>query len=211
MKYKEYIAQRKNEIPEIAFQIFARRGIESVTMQEIADAADCGVASLYRYYGTKLGLVIEIAAQKWREYADLVTAEYNRQNGAAMNAYEEFRFMLSRYIDLYQNHKDLIQYDFALAIYVLHEKATKEDMAPYYESVGIFKGKFRVILQKGYADHTIRTDINPTQLYFGTLYPMLTTAAKYAFGTVYPVEEVLDHTDALQMQMDMILEYVKAK
>jgi AcrR family transcriptional regulator len=209
MKYQEYIAQRKDNIPETAFHLFAERGIEAVTMQEIADAADCGIATLYRYYGTKLKLVIEIAAIKWREYAELVTADYDAKNGTAMNGMEEFRFFLSLYMDLYQNHKELLKFNFNFDLFVIHEKATAEDMKPYYESVEMFTRKFHVVYEKALKDHTMRTNIDETQLYFGSMYSMLTTAAKYTYGTVYPVDTVLDYTRALEMQMDMILNYVK--
>ncbi|MDD3347316.1 TetR/AcrR family transcriptional regulator [Oscillibacter sp.] len=211
MKYKEYIAQRKDNIPETAFHLFARRGIEAVTMQQIADESDCGIASLYRYYGTKLKLVIEIAALKWRAYAETVEADYEKQNGAAMNGMEEFAFCLSRYMDLYQNYKELLKFNFNFDLYVIHEQATKEDMAPYYESVGLFAKKFHVLYEKALNDHTMRTDIDETQLYFGSMYAMLTTAAKYSYGTVYPVDSVLDYTSALEMQMRMILDYVKTR
>ena len=34
-------------------------------MQNIADAAGCGIATLYRYFDKKQGFVIETATKKW--------------------------------------------------------------------------------------------------------------------------------------------------
>ena len=38
---------------EISAEMFLRNGIEAVKMTDIADACGVGVATLYRYFGTK--------------------------------------------------------------------------------------------------------------------------------------------------------------
>ena len=44
---------RIERILDVAFELFATRGIEPVTMNDIAQKAKIGVASLYRYFETK--------------------------------------------------------------------------------------------------------------------------------------------------------------
>ena len=51
---------RIEKILDVAFELFSTREIESVTMNDIAQKAKIGVASLYRYFETKEILVVKI-------------------------------------------------------------------------------------------------------------------------------------------------------
>lgn len=57
MRYLENVNQSITEKREIvietAFKLFAENKIESVTMTVVADNCNMGVASIYRYFGTK--------------------------------------------------------------------------------------------------------------------------------------------------------------
>ena len=53
---------REEAIVYVAAELFLRDGIESVKMTDIADRAEVGVASLYRYFGTKEALVLRAGA-----------------------------------------------------------------------------------------------------------------------------------------------------
>lgn len=57
---KEKIDERKIKILNTAFDIFVEKTIEAVSMGEIAEAAGVGRATLFRYYPSKLELVIEV-------------------------------------------------------------------------------------------------------------------------------------------------------
>ncbi len=50
---------RIEKILDVAFELFSTREIESVTMNDIAQKAKIGVASLYRYFETKEILVVK--------------------------------------------------------------------------------------------------------------------------------------------------------
>ena len=56
------IAARKRRIMEAGFRLFLEKGIDAVTMSEIAAASGVSRASLYLYYSTKVDLVIAVGA-----------------------------------------------------------------------------------------------------------------------------------------------------
>ena len=56
------IAEKKQRIMETGFRLFSEKGIEPVSMPEIAAACGIPRASLYRYYATKTDLGIAIGA-----------------------------------------------------------------------------------------------------------------------------------------------------
>lgn len=51
----------------VLFKLFVKNSIEAVSIQQIADAAEVGVASVFRYYANKTDLVIAVSAYKWHE------------------------------------------------------------------------------------------------------------------------------------------------
>ena len=46
-------SRRIEHAVEISAEMFLKRGIDAVKMTDIADACGVGVATLYRYFGTK--------------------------------------------------------------------------------------------------------------------------------------------------------------
>ena len=61
----EMAARREAMLAE-GFRLFSEKGIDTVSMQEVANACGVGIATLYRYYSTKLALVLAIGARPTR-------------------------------------------------------------------------------------------------------------------------------------------------
>lgn len=208
MRYtNKYIEDKKVEIPQVAFEMFAERSIERVSIKDISEVVGLTTVSLYRFYGTKTKLCIEIASRKWREYAEEVERMYAERDGNSFTALQEVEFYLDCYIDLYQNHRNLLKFNSDFDLFILREKPAVEDMTPYYESVKFFREKFQKGFAKAAIDHTIRTDIPEEQVYYGIMYAMLSMASKYAHGTIYPVDETADYTFGLEMQKQAYLQF----
>lgn len=50
------------------FRFCRKKGIEAVTMNEIANACSIGIATLYRHYNTKAELVLTVSARIWDDF-----------------------------------------------------------------------------------------------------------------------------------------------
>lgn len=210
MRYsKAYIEEIKQRIPGAAFALFSQYGIEAVSMQQVADASNVGVATLYRYYGTKLHLVIDVCARQWQEFSQGAVKIYNEMGGENFTAYEELQFYLNAYIYLYQNRKDLLKFNSNFDLYIQQEKATQEDLKPYYEAIQFSRDFFHRQFIKAYEDHTIRTDIKEQDVYLGIMYAMSSAAAKYSYGAIFPEDQLPDYTFALDMQKRAYLRYMR--
>lgn len=53
-------AERRQRMLAAALRLFDRRGFRDTTMEDIAAAADLGVATVYNYFGSKEGIVAEL-------------------------------------------------------------------------------------------------------------------------------------------------------
>lgn len=138
---------RRKAIINAAFQIFVEKKIEPVSMGEIAEAAGVGRATLFRYYPNKLELVIAVCAAKWKEYLDALDAKRPLTSIGDIPAIDRFTFTLDSYIEMYQHHKDLLQYNDNFNHYVTHEgveeKQLEEFQHPFIRSIRDWNGCMR--------------------------------------------------------------------
>ena len=196
---------RQELMIEEGFRLFSDRGIESAGMQEVADACHLGIATLYRYYGSKLSLVLDIGVKKWEEYADHIREQQLKQNVGSMNAAQELAFYLDFYMDMYKNHRSLLRFNQYFNNYVQHEGATRKQLEPYLASINALKKMFYAIYEKGEKDGTIRTDMSVDKMFASTSHIMMAVGVRYAQGLIYDGENETDRTEEYALLKRMIL------
>ncbi len=199
------MAARREAMLSEGFRLFAEKGIESVSMQEVATACGVGVATLYRYYSTKPTLVIAIGTRQWKDYGEYVHTQREALHAHGMTAAQELDFYLDFYIDLYQKHKDLLRFNQSFNNYILHEGLTGEQIYPYLQSINIFVRMFSELYEKGRRDGTIRTELSKDKMFAATSHIMLSVAVRYAQGLLYSAENVEDMTQEILLVKRMIL------
>ena len=199
------MTERRERMLETGFRIFAEKGIEAVRMQDVADAAGLGIATMYRYFSNKLTFVIAIGAKKWAEFFEEVEAEYARRGGEMMNAAEELEFYLSAYILLYREHPDVLRFNQTFNGYILHEGATMPMLADYLRAVEPFSRKFHLLYEKGVRDGTLRTDMTEQTMFNATMHIMLAVCGRFAQGVVIRGDDPEDLTQELMVLKRMIL------
>jgi TetR/AcrR family transcriptional regulator len=80
-KEREYLAHRK-EILQAAEKVFAEKGFFQTTMSEIAEAAEFGTGTLYKYFKSKEELYFTLIDEKVEELHRLVKAELSQKTSA---------------------------------------------------------------------------------------------------------------------------------
>ena len=202
------MAARREAMLREGFRLFAEKGIEPVSMQEVADACKLGVATLYRYYNTKLALVIAIGTRQWADYRDHARTLW-RERDKTMTAAQDLERYLDFYVDLYQNYPDLLRFNQNFNNYVRHESATPAQLRPYLEAVGALGSFAPAIYEKGRRDGTIRTDVPMEKMFTATSHIMLAVAVRYAQGLLFSAEDEADRTEEFELLKRALLrEYV---
>lgn len=193
MRYLENVNQSITEKREIvietAFKLFAENKIEPVTMTVVADNCNMGVASIYRYFGTKKELVIAVAAKKWREYYSELQKYYKELNVDKMTAAQELEFYIDRYIDLYNENNDLLNFNANFGIYIGSEDTTKDEMRPYNSIIDKFVNRFHMLYKKAQDDKTIRTDISERSILYNIMYTMMSALSKYSTNIIHSADQ----------------------
>jgi len=199
------MAARREAMLKEGFHLFAEKGIEAVSMQEVAKACDLGIATLYRYYNTKLALVIAIAVRQWNDYKEYISLQRKEKHVYEMTAAQELDFYLDFYIDLYREHKDFLCFNQNFNNFVQHEGATPEQLRPYVESINVLARLFDELYEKGRKDGTIRTDLSRERMFASTSHIMLAVIVRYAQGLLFSGDDEVDMTEEILMVKRMIL------
>lgn len=211
MRYLENVNQSITEKREIvietAFKLFAENKIEPVTMTVVADNCNMGVASIYRYFGTKKELVIAVAAKKWREYYSELQKYYKELNVDKMTAAQELEFYIDRYIDLYNENNDLLNFNANFGIYIGSEDTTKDEMMPYNSIIDKFVNRFHMLYKKAQDDKTIRTDISERSILYNIMYTMMSALSKYSTNIIHSADQDRNYEKEICQLKDMYLEY----
>lgn len=99
----ELISQRRRQISQCAAQLFATKGYDATSVQEIAHACMMSVGNLYRYIGSKediLYLVIDELAQGAEWVIEQLTYDHN------CNTAEAIRRLIKMLYFLYHDKQD---------------------------------------------------------------------------------------------------------
>ena len=202
---------RLKRIIDTAFRIFVEKKIEAVSMSEIAEAAGVGRATLFRCYENKTELVIAVCAAKWKEYLDDLDARRPISSVREIPAIGRFIFTLDSYIEMYQNRKDLLQYNDNFNHYVTHEKCGSDQFTDYHASLYSANTRLHLMYEKAKEDHTFRTDIPEDEFMRVTVHTMMAACAHYAGGFIWGAQDNKDYTPELLLLKDMILNYVSCR
>ncbi len=182
------MAQKRRRILEESFRLFSQRGIEAVTMPEIAEAAGVGRSSLYRYFSAKSDLVVAVSTWKWEEYVRAQQAANPAAELANLTAAEHLERYLEMFLDLYRNQRDILRFNQFFNIYIRNEKPSQKQMSPYMDMVGRVMAGFHNVYDKAKADGTVRTDISEAAMISSVFHIMLAAVTRYAVGLVYLAE-----------------------
>ncbi|MBQ6123752.1 MAG: TetR/AcrR family transcriptional regulator [Clostridia bacterium] len=202
---KDWKLDRERHILESAFRLFSEKGIESVTMPEVAKASGVGRATLYRYFASKLDLVVAIGTWKWNEYIAHHDAFVPLETHESMTGAQYLRFYLDSFLDLYRNHRDILRFNYNFNSYLQHESGTEAQRQPYLQMVGILHERFHRLCERGRRDGTLRDDISETSMFSSSFHIMLAVITRYAVGLVYVPEKDTDPESELVMLEELLL------
>ena len=208
-------AARKQSVMESGFRLFSEKGIDLVSMPDVAKASNLGRASLYRYFSTKQELVIAIGAWKWEEYFREAERKFPLKERENWNAVTHLEFYLDSFLDLYRNHKDILRFNHLFNAFVVNERVEAGQMQPYMEIIRKLLSDFHHVYEKAREDHTLRTDISEEMLSSCVLHIMLAAVTRYASGLVFTLKSETgkenDPEDELILLKNMLLKEFSEK
>ena len=198
-------AARRRSIIDTGFKMFSERGIDLVSIDEIAKACGMTRVTIYRYFPSKLDLVIEIGSVMWREYYSKMSEKYPSGITDALSAREHFELFLDCFIDLYREKRALLRFNQYFNLYIGSMHATGDQLRPYTAAIFIIKRSFLKLYRKAQRDGTLRTDISEERMFSALLHIMLAAVTRYAAGLVYVPDSGAEPVEELIMLKEMLI------
>lgn len=158
--------ERRERIIHTAFDLFCERGIEQVTMSDIAKASRVGDSTIYRYFGTKPLLVYSALSILWHRI-NLKLEQYMEQAGPldGMTGLRQTEVRLHVFSYLYTKHANYVLFSYEAKLYLQRNgiQLTKDELD---EMMYDLKEPCMASLKKGMEDGSIRVQIDPEDLFY---------------------------------------------
>ncbi len=205
---KVWKIEKRQRIMEVAYRLFCDRGIVPVTMPEVAKESDVARATLFRYFPTKVDLVVAVNIWKWEEYIEL--SESFVPDGALerMTGAEYMRFYHDAFITIYRKYPDILRFNYDLNSYLWREQLSTGLISPYLSMFGVLKDKFHDLYERGIRDGTINGTVTEETMFSVTFHIMLAAVTRYAMGLIYaPEKEREPESDLVMLRNAMLREF----
>lgn len=204
------MAVKRRAFLDAAFELFAAKGIEAVSLDSIARKSGYGIATLYRHFSNKVSLAMELAAQKWADYIGRYTATVSKDEMDRMSGAEYMRFYLDSFLDLFRNDKEMLRFNYDLNSFLRKEEQSPEHVKPYLLVIDRLGETFHGMYQRGVMDGTLNSNIPEATMFSSSFHIMMAAATRYAVGLVYLLEQGSDPEAELEMLERMLLkEYTR--
>jgi AcrR family transcriptional regulator len=201
------MAPDRAAIVSAAAPLLAERGIAAVRMEDVADAAGVGVATLYRRFGTKTALVIEATTLLWSRFRREFSARAARQPQG--RGIDRMAALLGLLVDAARGHAGLVRLLDEFDRSMLLERVPAETLAGYEREVAAFAGEFRSAFDAGVADGSIRADVDFGLFYRSTTHALVGIAEKLTRGDILPSDDFARAGAEVGCVADMALAYLR--
>lgn len=185
---KAWKQEKYRRILEAGFALFPERGIDNVTMSEVADIADIGRTTAFRYFPSKTELVIAISTWKWKEFIEWHNSLLSPEEMETLTGAQYLKFFLDSFLELYRSHKDVLRFNYNFNSFIRSAKWTEEQKQPYLQIVTTLGVQFHELYERGTRDGTLNTDIPEQTMFSSTFHIMLAAVTRYAVGLAVVID-----------------------
>ncbi|MGN0308812.1 MAG: TetR/AcrR family transcriptional regulator [Lachnospiraceae bacterium] len=201
--------RRRQQLLTAGFDLFSRYGIEAVSMQMVAQTADVGVATMYKYYQNKLNLVIAISAGVWENVWKEVLQTIGLEALGGLDAYQLVEYYCDSIISLYKERPEVLCFSANYKNYICREGASQEQLQLQLDALKPIGILFHRKYEEAKVEGSIRTDIGEQELFTTLTLTMLGMAERYAQGIVWADNHAGSYVKELLYLKEMMLTWVK--
>jgi len=201
--------ERRDKMMRAGFDLFAERGIENVSLKEIADKANVGIATLYNYYQNKTRLVVALSAHVWgivwKEYYDSI----DKEKFETLKFSQRVENYLDGIIGLYLKHPNILKFSGEYKTYISRQSIERVDVKEHLDALKPLDDIFHASYLEAKKEGSVRTDIPEQELYTTICITMLAMAERYASGIVWYMNDTSNYHNELNYLKEMILAWIK--
>ena len=209
----ELKTSRINRILESAFNLFSEKGIDTITMNDIASTAELGVASLYRYFATKDEIAIRTAIWAWNKQKDVILPALQSDSYESLKGYQQIEKIFKMFVDLYDKEKTFLRFIYFFDSYINRQKISYERLFDYEGMIAVVQDIVANAISKGLTDGSISAEYKDHEkdLYFTSMHSLFSLSQKLSLaGNMLAMDSAVNGTDQMRILADLLLKAIKA-
>ena len=186
-----------------ATELFVTCGIGDVTIKDIADKAEIGEATVYRYFGTKTNIVLACALalgkKAYEEFFDLSKGK---------TGYEKVEIFFNSYLNLFKKSPS---YFYCIKEFDAYMCARGEvSLNEYEKSIDLFKKDFMEAYKLGLSDGSVKEIKQVEVFYYSTTHALLELCKKLSMKKgVLEQDKSLKKNSEIKCLVNIILSSIK--
>lgn len=194
---------RMDRAIECAAGLFLKRRIADVRMTDVADAADVGVATLYRRFSTKMRLALTAGTLLWRRFNERIVGLVDSDAFLGMSGADRLERMLRLYAEGYVENAGFVLFIDDLDGLLVTEGVPLDAVAAYGREVDSFYLIFADAYQLGLQDGSVAREVDFPVFYRSVAHALMGVAQKLARGEVIPSDDFSTGAQELECIVDM--------
>ena len=206
---QNFRSKRIHHAIEVSSQMFLRNGIESVKMTDIADECGIGVATLYRYFGTKTGITIATMTHLWEELKKMFGDVFDSPVFKKQTGLKQCSDLMRMFIVLYEAHSAFMKLLGEFDLMIIRENVPKDKLVDYEKSVLNFYPVFESAYLAGLEDGSVREIENFQLFYLSFAHSFMELSKKLIKGEILPSDDFSVATKELETVINAAVYYLK--
>ena len=201
--------KRKKAVILVAIEVLKEKGIENTKMTDIAEKAQIGVATVYRYFKTKTDLVIGSAIVLWKMEISSLHHQFYEESFIELSGAERVRIILSTFITLYYNHSKFICFLEQFDNYIIKEHIVPEKLEGYEKSIIDLKSVMFDAIEQGKKDSSIKATVDKNVFYITIAHSLMSLCQKLILrGEILSSDREIQGDTQLELVIDMAMDYI---
>jgi AcrR family transcriptional regulator len=193
----------REKLIEVSKRLFLEKSISQVTIQDIALESKIGEATVYRYFGKKINLVVASATSISKDVVKDYFIFSDNDSG-----YEAIKRFYGIYLYVYENYIDYFKFLNDFDSYLEIEPKSADD--EYEDSINAYKEVFLKGYEKGVLDNTILKLDDVDTFYYSTTLALLNLCKKVAKEkSILKSDSLYDGKKIIKNLIDIILKSLK--
>lgn len=202
MNYSELQNKTKDKIIEISLTLFSSNGIHNVSIAQIAKEAEVGVASIYRYFGTKKIIINICANYVWKRMKLILENKTSSPEFIKLSGIGKMESLLNMSVDIYNTKRNYLKFVSEYDAYLAQEELNEEDKIIYNNNFLMFHVIIKMFYKEGLIDNTIRSDVDFDNFYYSITRALLDVSMK---GANSPILIETDNIVPIEKQLQQLI------
>ncbi|MBP5294685.1 MAG: TetR/AcrR family transcriptional regulator [Lachnospiraceae bacterium] len=190
-------------IAATALTLFLEMPIHKVTIKDVADRADIGEATIYRYFGQKTNLILAAAEKLLARIESDYYSYVQSQTGAGF-----IKAFYEMYATILDTHPDWFRFVDEFDAYLIHEHQSSS--LDYANSIDRYHSDFIRAYEQALSAGTVRPLENPHLFYYATTHALLELCKKLSLSpNIVPQDTRISGTDEIRELIRLTLDTLR--